>query len=682
MENCVRYPGAGCIVEFLQGNKIQTAWVVSEQSGKYRLLTSSMREVKIAVNRILPWAGPALTPDLTREQIKHSLEAYSAKRQNLADVLDIEAVWELAQGEVERASALWCAQLLDDAPNVDKVAAMGRAMLARKTHFKFQPPDFEVYPREVVEQRIAKALEQEKREKTVSAGQEFFHILWKKYTSGCTTDVVWPDQELAASLKNILFTAMAEETDSAEFAMWTALRKGLPDEPYLALFLAIAWGIVPEHFHVQLLQEGYVFEDDWTAPHTQELEELEANLETNTWPLEHKPYISIDAASTTDIDDALFIEKQDKANVLLHIALTCPSFGWKFGSPLDHAVRERASSLYLPEGTSHMLPQSYGLRHFSLAQGEERCALVIKCLLTPQAELLEVTPSLARVKVSQNMTYHSFGEQLAADGESGIIKMLGQMGEALRCLRIGRGAVIIDRPEPVITLHRENSKTVVEIEEYKRDEHAHTVVSECMILANAALGSWALTRGIPLLYRTQDITFPGDIAGVWTDPVDIHRIVRYMAPGIQEVSARPHATLAVSAYAPVTSPLRRYSDMVNQAQVLHFLEAGKPRWDKEALKLMLPVIAARTGAAGRIQRYRPRYWKLCYIKQHRDRFFDAVVVGDDPVVTLTLPKEQIQVRCPAKKLGDKIYPGQRFGLRFGKIDPLRNELTVAEALEN
>lgn len=54
----VRYPGAGCVVEFLQGNTLQTAWVMEEQGGRLRLLLPNRRETSLAANRILPWAGP------------------------------------------------------------------------------------------------------------------------------------------------------------------------------------------------------------------------------------------------------------------------------------------------------------------------------------------------------------------------------------------------------------------------------------------------------------------------------------------------------------------------------------------------------------------------------------------------------------------------------------------------
>ncbi len=97
----------------------------------------------------------------------------------------------------------------------------------------------------------------------------------------------------------------------------------------------------------------------------------------------------------------------------------------------------------------------------------------------------------------------------------------------------------------------------------------------------------------------------------------------------------------------------------------------------------MPERNAASEATGRIQRFRPRYWKLLYLKQQcRSRMFEGVVVDDGGgMAVLSLPDIQIYVRAPANMFGEKIYTGQRFRLRLGKIDPLSNEIRVLEALE-
>jgi len=64
------------------------------------------------------------------------------------------------------------------------------------------------------------------------------------------------------------------------------------------------------------------------------------------------------------------------------------------------------------------------------------------------------------------------------------------------------------------------------------------------------------------------------------------------------------------------------------------------------------------------------------------RDFPAVVVEDcGNLVSFSLPEVQIFVRAPKDMVGDKVAPGMRFCLRFGRIDPLTNELRVAAVLD-
>ena len=96
---------------------------------------------------------------------------------------------------------------------------------------------------------------------------------------------------------------------------------------------------------------------------------------------------------------------------------------------------------------------------------------------------------------------------------------------------------------------------------------------------------------------------------------------------------------------------------------------------------MLPHINARVEAAGRIQRFRTKYWKLMYLKQHRDRTFEATVVEDGPFVSVSLPGEQVFIRAKREIFGEKVFPGKKFRVRLEKISPLDNEVRIAEALE-
>lgn len=149
-----------------------------------------------------------------------------------------------------------------------------------------------------------------------------------------------------------------------------------------------------------------------------------------------------------------------------------------------------------------------------------------------------------------------------------------------------------------------------------------------------------------------------------------------------ETLPKKHATLAVSGYSPITSPLRRYADFLNMAQLCHYLIEGHALWNAEELSDLADSLRLRLQTVIKIQRFRPRYWKLLYLLQNKKQWHSSVVVDDSgPLATLAMPDIQINVRVPKPMLGDKLYPGQMFKIRFNRIDPLTNELRVAEALE-
>ena len=177
VQGLVRYPGAGCVVEFMQGNAPQIAWVLEEQNGRLRLLLPNRRETALQAARILPWPGPAYEKNCSRDAALEILERHKSRRE-VANVDPLE-LWELAQGEVEQAPAQWFAELAMSEPDMDAVAACGHALMQAKSHFKFNPPNFEVYPESVVATRMAELEAARRREELVNKGSAFIRLLWE-----------------------------------------------------------------------------------------------------------------------------------------------------------------------------------------------------------------------------------------------------------------------------------------------------------------------------------------------------------------------------------------------------------------------------------------------------------------------------------------------------------------------
>ena len=701
----VRYPGPGCIVEFLQGNAVSIALVLEEQGGKLRLLLPNRRELPLQSNRLLPWAGPLYSPVSSKDDGVALLEKHKAARDAARTQFDAQGLWELAQGEVDRASAQWFAELVLSAPTCDDIAACGHTLLECKSHFKFQPPEFEVFSQALAELRHKEAEATQAREKLAQQGMAWFAHLWELHSKKARLvhgEVRHrPEEAVYTLLSSMVLDKVADPENNEHEALWRLLTKNLPDDPFVPLYLAQAWGLVPLHYNVWLNRADYASGDLWAQEHAgavaglvaaaqqavnPSLSSVAATLACSADVFAH--LLSIDSPTTRDIDDAFYVEALADGGWHATIALACPALHWPFDSELDKAVQHRATSLYLPEETCHMLPEALGAAAYSLIAGQTRPAFVVHCRVAADGSLGECQLECRQVRLAANATYEAV--QAFFDGAASFPDNAASLSAALQLAktrqnrRIADGAVIIERPEPqIIAEAAPDGDYTVRIEEDVMAPAAHLVVGELMILANASLARWANKRGVPLLYRTQHVNVPKDFAGIWSEPQDIARVVRALAPAVLETQAKPHAGVAEALYAPTTSPLRRYPDLINQAQLLHVLHTGGALFAAEALEKLLNKLSMRLDAAQQVQRFRPRYWKLLYISRKTDKYWWPAVVTDegDQYAGVILPAEQLQVRAKRALFGTRVFAGQRLEVRLNKIHPWRGEVSLTETRE-
>ena len=727
----IRFPGPGCLVEYMQGNHPQQAIVLEEQSGSLRLYTIGRRETKMPLARLLPWFGPAKPLPATRQEMQELLEQAHARRQALAAEVDPLFLWDLAKDEIAMASPRWFAEILWQQPDEDQVAAVGHALLECKTHFKFGLSEFEIFSQDKVEARLREAEINHARAEFLIAGRSFVVALWEAHQKIIQNQQppALPElkQDIADRLENFLHVRLVDPEDHETSSIWKDLAKSLPDLPYLPLLLLQAWGKVPAHYNFALERIGYDPGNSWYLPHLQEIEQVLALAPGQELEFLDKTFVSIDTQETEDLDDAFCLEKDGEGNFILYLAIASPAFGWNFGAELDKAVLRRASSIYLPEGSLHMMPEPLGIDGYSLMCGHDRAVMLAELKLSPEGEPLDLEISLKRVNVAANLIYEDCealfdpdfigsyeksgyplqaeqnhqaqqnpqGQQSGSDGQNKqgpqgehklnpaepyreMLTLALNLGEKLQDQRITRGAVVIKRSEPKIVLKEKNNQIYVEVLAEKAPDQAQMLIGEFMVLLNASIAKKGAEWNLPLIYRTQHVTLPKEYAGIWEKQEDISRIVKAMPPASIEDIPRPHAGLGLPAYATISSPLRRYTDLFNQGQVLHYIKTGAPLFNQEQLSSMLPLISARSEAVNTVQKQRPRYWKLVYFKQQGDKkWYEAVISEEnDLFVTVSLYNEQLHVRSKRAMFGDKVMLGQHCQVRIGKVFPLNNEIQL------
>ncbi len=693
-----QFPGAGCIVEFLQGNEVQIAWVMEEQKGKLRLFLPNRRETTLAAARVLPWAGPVYAAGQSKDVMVEHLARHLERREKLsAEVKPVE-LWEMAQGEVASASALWLAELAYTEPDADRVAACGRVLLRCKTHFHFQPPEFEIYNAATVEAKMQAEEAARQREAMVSGGAEWFRELWEAHLAkkSVSDPNAAPEEPVRSRLVRMLRSRIKDPESTEDEALWKQVTRGLPDDPFLPLLLAHAWGLVPEHYNFWLDRADYAPGTAWEEAFGEETAALALAVAdaSRLPPLCGERFISIDSETTRDIDDAFAITAAPDGGWDVQVALACPAWFWDFDSPLGRAVAYRATSLYLPEGNYHMMPEALSEGAFSLFAGKRRPAFLVSVHIVPDGSLGVPDFRVVSLSLASNLHYQDCDAVLDTGADNAALPfsrellLAWEMGKRRLEYRIFQGAVIIERPELDIILEGDGADVTVRISEHKAARKSQLLVAELMILANAALAAWAVERGVPLLFRTQDVTVPKEYAGVWRSAPDIARVARSLVPASLDVHPRPHTGMGLAAYSSVTSPLRRFTDLVNEAQVLSVLTNGKPRWDEAQLSELLLTLDMRLEPVGQVQKNRMRYWKYVYLQQQTKihgeecRWEAEVLEENDMWVNISLPEVQIGFRGKRSLFGEKLFPGQKLRVRLGKINPLRAEASILAVCEN
>lgn len=343
-------------------------------------------------------------------------------------------------------------------------------------------------------------------------------------------------------------------------------------------------------------------------------------------PLAAVVAFSLDDASTTEIDDAFSLTRvsEDEWRVGIHIA--APALGIAPGSALDAVARERLSTAYMPGVKITMLPEDV-IARYSLDAGADRAA--VSLYLTVSTTDLAVRghhSRLERVRVAANLRHGALAA-LDAAFEGGTQAGL-PYEEELRTL--WRFAEVLERRRgkpSVNTALLDYSFRVeggrVSIEPRRRGAPLDKLVSELMILANATWGELLAERDVAALYRVQS---SGKVR--------------------MSVHAEAHEGLGLGCYAWMSSPLRRYVDLVNQWQLVAALGARKPPFARtsEVLLGALRAFEVTHARYDEYQRMLENYWCLRWLLQESVAETNAVVLRENLVRLEQLP---LVVRVPS-----------------------------------
>lgn len=394
---------------------------------------------------------------------------------------------------------------------------------------------------------------------------------------------------------------------------------------------------------------------------------------------------SIDDSATTEIDDALSVQGLGTAEITLGIHIAAPSLGIAPDDAVDKLARSKLSTIYMPGQKITMLPdaivQPFTLQAsanlddarpaVSLYVKYDAATLVVKSFET-KIERIPVVANLRYDQIDHIVTAGWLNDSAIETADTPLdvadlrpeLSWLFTLATTLKAQReLVRGKPeTFNRPDYSFKLDKLEGAEIqgderVDIVPRVRGAPLDLIVAEAMIVANSTWGAWLATLGVPAIYRSQASLGFGVKVRMGT-------------------KALPHAGIGVPAYAWSTSPLRRYTDLVNQWQIVAAAQHGAtaalaaPFKPKDAA--LFSIIASFEDAYANYNQFQntmERYWTLKAVQQRGITELTASVMKDGIARVDDLP-----LVLPV--LGAKDLPrGARIRVRLGEIDFIALEVT-------
>jgi len=638
---------------FEEAGKFLAGRVLSETENSAQVELDSGKRVKVkTANVLLKFEKPAPAELL-------------GSAQTLSQTIELDLAWEFAPDE-EFGFAELASVYFSDKPSLEQQAGALLRLFDAPHYFRRAGKGrFRKAPAEIIQQALAaiekKRVIQQQIEEWVAAlargecpqpiREQLYKILFK------------PDKN-APEYKAVVDASRATHTAPLDLLQ----KVGAIDSPY--------------QFHWR----RFLFEN---FPKGTGFPVLDAPTIRDDLPLAAVQAFSIDDSATTEIDDALSLQGLGSGTVTVGIHIAAPGLAVQRGDPVDHVGRARLSTVYMPGYKITMLPETV-VQSYTLMAGRN-CPAVSLYVAFDEATLdIRATETrLERVPIAHNLRHdrldaevtaewlenpafeHPIATQLTPDLRSQL-SFLFRLGKHLKGQReVVRGKPEnFNRPDYNFRLVGNNGKEPtgneqVQISTRQRGAPLDLIVAEAMILANSTWGQWLAELGVPAIYRSQASLAPGVKVRMGT-------------------KALQHAGIGVKSYAWSTSPLRRYTDLVNQWQIIACARHGrtaalaapfKPK-DADLFSIISAFDAAHSAYNG-FQGAIERFWTLKYVQQQGLTEIIATVFKEN-----TARADDFPLVLPV--LGAKDLPrGARVLVKLGDIDEVSLDVsgTVVERLD-
>lgn len=403
-----------------------------------------------------------------------------------------------------------------------------------------------------------------------------------------------------------------------------------------------------------------------------------------------RPFVTLDPASSTDLDQAFAIEAAG-ADLLLHYAIADVAWFVSDGDPLDIEAWKRGTTTYLPDGKASLYPPVLSEMAASLLPGGPRPAVVLTSRIAPDGAVKLEGVVRATIESRAKLGYETVRD-------TDLPTHFAELAARIQAAEDRRGAARVDPPEQEVTRDAAGHFTLRFRPQLPAEaRNAALSLATNLAVADALLAvRTGLFRVMPepdagaetRLRRTAE-AFRLD----WPEAMPLTAFEKTLRPSLPPEAAfmlairragrgasyvpwrageTPWHSAMAATYAHCTAPLRRLADRYVLQAALAVANGRSVPDEVTAAFERLPAAMAKADARdGQIERAAIDLAEVALLSGHQGETFRAVVtdIGESGArIQLS------DVPVVARTTAHGVIPGAAIRVRLTAADPVQRRL--------
>lgn len=380
---------------------------------------------------------------------------------------------------------------------------------------------------------------------------------------------------------------------------------------------------------LRALESEFELRVQFPAPVVAEAQQAIAGFEPPTSDRTEIEFVTIDPASSTDLDQAVHLQRTADGYLVHYAIADVPGFV-TLGGALDDETRLRGQTLYLPHRRISLHPEAISEDAGSLLPDRERSAYLWTFTLDESAEVIDTTLERAMVRSRKKLSYTGVQAALDAGTASELLMLLREVGlKRIELERLRGGASLRIPAQEVECINGQYqimATAPLPVEDWNAQISLLTGMEAARIMLDGGVGilrtmpgplpedlevfrlqaktlgaNWAADQPYGEFLRSLDLSAPGALA-LMHKATSLFRGATYTVLGAQDEAALNQAAIGAP-YAHTTAPLRRLIDRFSLIICSH-LVAGRevPAAIQEVLPLLPKLMGSSNQLAGKVER--------------------------------------------------------------------------------